>query len=93
MRRALELQDGQSGESLPPPAATAAATSASVTSVASVDALTLPFKEAREAWNDEFERAYVRKLLERHSGNVAEAAEAAGVDRTYVYRLIRKHRV
>jgi transcriptional regulator with GAF, ATPase, and Fis domain len=50
-----------------------------------------PFKEFRERWIDHGEREYVRRLLERHGRNVAAAAEAAGLDRTYVYRLIRKH--
>jgi transcriptional regulator with GAF, ATPase, and Fis domain len=52
-----------------------------------------PFKEAREAWIDHFDREYVRQLLERHSRDVAAAAAAAGVDRTYIYRLIRRHRL
>jgi transcriptional regulator with GAF, ATPase, and Fis domain len=50
-----------------------------------------PFKEFRERWIDHGEREYVRRLLERHGRNVAVAAESAGLDRTYVYRLIRKH--
>jgi transcriptional regulator with GAF, ATPase, and Fis domain len=50
-----------------------------------------PFKEFRERWIDHGEREYLRRLLERHDRNVPAAAEAAGVDRTYVYRLIRKH--
>jgi transcriptional regulator with GAF, ATPase, and Fis domain len=50
-----------------------------------------PFKEFRERWIDCGEREYVRRLLERHGRNVPAAAEAAGLDRTYVYRLIRKH--
>jgi two-component system response regulator GlrR len=52
-----------------------------------------PFKEAREAWTDHFDREYVRQLLERHSRDVGAAANAAGVDRTYIYRLIRRHRL
>ena len=50
-----------------------------------------PFKEFRERWIDHGEREYVLRLLERHGRNVAAAAETAGLDRTYVYRLIRKH--
>jgi len=50
-----------------------------------------PFKEFRERWIDHGEREYVTRLLERHGRNVAAAAESAGVDRTYLYRLIRKH--
>ncbi len=50
-----------------------------------------PLREAREAWMDTLERAYVQRLLERHARNVSAAAQEAGVDRTYIYRLIRKH--
>ncbi|MBI4956313.1 MAG: sigma 54-interacting transcriptional regulator [Myxococcales bacterium] len=49
------------------------------------------YKEVREAWLEHLERAYFRRLLERHGRDVAAAARAAGVDRTYVYRLIRRH--
>jgi transcriptional regulator with GAF, ATPase, and Fis domain len=49
------------------------------------------YKDFREAWIDTGEREYVRRLLLRHDRNVAAAAREAGVDRTYVYRLIRKH--
>ena len=50
-----------------------------------------PFKEFRERWIEQGEREYLRRLLDRHERNVAGAAEQAGLDRTYVYRLIRKH--
>jgi len=50
-----------------------------------------PFKEFRERWIDHGEREYLQRLLERHGRNVPAAAETAGLDRTYVYRLIRKH--
>jgi transcriptional regulator with GAF, ATPase, and Fis domain len=50
-----------------------------------------PFKDFRETWIDHGEREYVRRLLERHNRNVSGAADEAGLDRTYVYRLIRKH--
>jgi two-component system, NtrC family, response regulator GlrR len=50
-----------------------------------------PFKDFRERWIDHGEREYLARLLERHGRNVAVAADAAGLDRTYVYRLIRKH--
>ena len=50
-----------------------------------------PFKEFRERWIDQGEREYLQRLLERHGRNVPAAAEEAGLDRTYVYRLIRKH--
>jgi transcriptional regulator with GAF, ATPase, and Fis domain len=50
-----------------------------------------PFKEFRERWLEHGEREYLRRLLDRAERNVAGAAEQAGLDRTYVYRLIRKH--
>ena len=49
------------------------------------------YKDFREAWIDSGEKEYVRRLLVRHDRNVAAAAREAGVDRTYIYRLIRKH--
>ena len=49
------------------------------------------YKEVREEWLEYLEREYFRRLLAKHDRNVAEAARAAGVDRTYVYRLIRRH--
>ncbi len=50
-----------------------------------------PFKDLRERWLDHLERAYVAGLLQRHHWNVSAVAQAAGLDRTYVHRLIRKH--
>jgi DNA-binding NtrC family response regulator len=49
------------------------------------------YKDFREAWVDTGEKEYVRRLLLRHDRNVAAAAREAEVDRTYIYRLIRKH--
>ncbi|MDI1451825.1 sigma 54-interacting transcriptional regulator [Polyangium sp. 6x1] len=51
----------------------------------------LPLREAREQWIQELERRYLEALLVRHSGNVREAARAAGVDRVYLYRLLWKY--
>ena len=50
-----------------------------------------PFKSLREEWLNHLERHYVRQLLERHQRNISAAADAAGLDRTYLHRLIRKH--
>ena len=49
------------------------------------------YKDFREAWVDAGEKEYVRRLLLRHDRNVAAAAREAEIDRTYIYRLIRKH--
>jgi DNA-binding NtrC family response regulator len=52
----------------------------------------LPYAEARRRAIAEFEVAYMQALLELHGGNVTRAAEAAGLDRAYVHRLIRRHK-
>jgi pSer/pThr/pTyr-binding forkhead associated (FHA) protein len=54
------------------------------------DPLALPYKQAREQVLQRFEREYVIALLVRHRNNVSEAARAAGIDRTYLHRLIRR---
>jgi len=53
--------------------------------------LDVPFKELRDRWLDHLERSYLEGLLLEHGGNVSAVAQAAGLDRTYVHRLIRKH--
>jgi DNA-binding NtrC family response regulator len=50
-----------------------------------------PFRPFRDAWADAGERAYVEDLLRRFDQNVAAAARDAEIDRTYLYKLIRKH--
>jgi len=49
-----------------------------------------PFKAFRETWIEYGERAYVEALLAR-APKPADAIKAAGVDRSYLYRLIRKY--
>ena len=51
----------------------------------------LPYKQARAQMIEAFEREYVRALLAHHDGNVSRAARAAGIDRVYLHRLIRKY--
>ncbi len=50
--------------------------------------LTLPFHEAKDAWVDRFERAYLAALLTRCENNVSRAAREAGVDRRHVQRMM-----
>jgi DNA-binding NtrC family response regulator len=50
-----------------------------------------PFKEAKEALVMQFEREYLHKLLGRSGGNMARAAREAGIDRKYLYMLLRKY--
>jgi len=53
--------------------------------------LSQPFRAFREKWIDYGERAFLQALLERHPTSVSDAAREAGLDRTYLYRLLRKH--
>jgi two-component system response regulator GlrR len=55
--------------------------------------LALPYKEMRERVLLAAEREYVEALLARHDRDVAAAAEAAGLNRTYLYRLVARHRL
>ncbi|HEU4410429.1 MAG TPA: sigma 54-interacting transcriptional regulator [Polyangiaceae bacterium] len=50
-----------------------------------------PFKEVRDRWLNHLEREYIAGLLARLRHNVSAVADAAGLDRSYVHRLIRKH--
>jgi two-component system response regulator GlrR len=51
----------------------------------------LPFEAPFQEFQREAEREYLRRLLVRHAGHVADAAQAAGINRTYFYRLLRKY--
>jgi DNA-binding NtrC family response regulator len=55
------------------------------------DAPDLPFKEAKERLVLAFEHAYVKRLMDKHGGNISAAARDAGIDRNYLYRLLEKH--
>jgi two-component system, NtrC family, response regulator GlrR len=53
----------------------------------------IPYADARQRALERFEAAYVAALLEKHKGKVTQAASAAGMDRAYLHRLARRHRV
>jgi transcriptional regulator of acetoin/glycerol metabolism len=53
--------------------------------------LRLPFKRAKDAMVDAFERNYLGALLDAAGGNVSKAARNGGMDRMYLHRLIQKH--
>jgi hypothetical protein len=57
------------------------------------DMIREPFPAAKERFASEFERMYLRRLVESTGGNLARAASIANVDRTTLYRLIEKHNV
>ena len=51
----------------------------------------LPFKEAKERWNDAFERRYVAAVFADAAHNVTRAAEHAGLSRRHLRELLYKH--
>jgi DNA-binding NtrC family response regulator len=53
--------------------------------------LAAPFREARDATMGRFEHAYLTALLDRSRQNVSEAARIAGIDRTHLHDLLRRH--
>ena len=67
----------------PPPRPTAAA---------AVDPR-VTYAEGRRRALEGFEKSYIRALLDMHAGKVSVAARAAGIDRVYLYRLMRRHGV
>jgi DNA-binding NtrC family response regulator len=50
----------------------------------------LPFREAKDRAVQYFHSLYIRRLLEQYGGNISRAAEAAGIQRQYLHRLIKE---
>jgi DNA-binding NtrC family response regulator len=50
----------------------------------------VPFKIAKQEIVEEFERRYIRALLERHAGNISAAARAAGIDRMSIHKILNR---
>jgi len=51
----------------------------------------LPWAEARHRALADFERRFAEALVKLHGGKVAAAAKASGIDRKYLYRLLKRH--
>jgi DNA-binding NtrC family response regulator len=51
------------------------------------------FRSAKDEAVKIFERQYLNTLLRAHEGNVAEASETAGVNRTNLYALLRRNNI
>ena len=49
------------------------------------------YAEGRRIALELFERDYVQALLRLHQGKISEAARAAGMDRAYLHRLVKRH--
>ena len=50
-----------------------------------------PFKDAKNSLIKEFEKEYIKRLLDRHDGNISSAAREAQIERAYLQRLVAKH--
>lgn len=53
----------------------------------------VPFKVLREQWVSHLEREYLAALVVRLGRNAGVLSEAAGLDRSYINRLLRKHQL
>jgi two-component system response regulator HydG len=73
--------------SLPPPSPSQAPSSDARTDGVDVR---IPFKVAKDALIETFERAYIRAVLDACGGNMTRAARMAGIDRMYLHRLVQK---
>ena len=51
----------------------------------------VPFKTAKAALIEDFERAYCAKLLAAHHQNITQAARAAELDRVYLLRVLDRY--
>lgn len=52
-----------------------------------------PFKEAKQAVVESFEKEYLQELLERNKGNVSKAAREAKIDRKHLRNLLIKYEI
>ncbi len=54
---------------------------------------TMSFRDAKERWNEVFERRYLQWLINRADGNISKAARDADMDRKYLHKLLRKYNI
>jgi DNA-binding NtrC family response regulator len=81
----------RTGGTEPPEASPMRPSTTTTTTSPPGDVLELPFKEAKAALVESFERDYLTALLARHRGNISRAASEAGIDRNYIHRLVKKY--
>jgi DNA-binding NtrC family response regulator len=53
----------------------------------------LRYKEARTAILDEFESLYLTDVLGQAQGNVSEASRRAGIHRSYMTQMLKRHKI
>jgi DNA-binding NtrC family response regulator len=90
VERSIVLQTGRAPLSEARPSSHSRPDLAAAAASAEVDPR-IPFKKAKEALIDNFERSYLRALLQTCGGNMTQAARMAGIDRMYLHRLVQKH--
>jgi transcriptional regulator with PAS, ATPase and Fis domain len=66
-------------------------TPSAASGLTSSDVLRQDFHTAKERLVTDFERTYLRSLVDRSGGNMSRAARLASIDRTTLYRLMEKH--
>ncbi len=53
--------------------------------------LHMPYREAKEQVLETFEQKYITNYLKKYNGNITRAADACGIDRRTMHRLINKY--
>jgi DNA-binding NtrC family response regulator len=51
----------------------------------------LSYKLAKQQVLENFDRAYLEALMEKHGGNLTQAAAAAGISRKHIYELLKRN--
>jgi DNA-binding NtrC family response regulator len=90
LRNAIERATALGSDAFPEPAAAQPEPSLPAIGAAGID-VAVPFKTAKQALVDDFERAYCEKLLAAHDNNITRAARAAELDRVYLLRVLDKY--
>jgi DNA-binding NtrC family response regulator len=84
VERSVVLKTARMSITPPPPSVLAGARAADVD-------VHVPFKVAKDALIEGFERAYLRAVVAECGGNLTKAARMAGIDRMYLHRLVQKY--
>jgi two-component system response regulator AtoC len=80
-------------ESLPPRIGATTRASSPLIMAATDGARLLPLTEAKRQVSATFERTYLLHVIERAQGSMSEAARLAGIDRTNLRRLLKRHQI
>jgi len=53
----------------------------------------LSYRENKERQAEEFEKRYLKWLMQRADNNISRAAREADMDRKYLHKLLKKHNI